>query len=278
MDKKIIIANWKMNSSFDQAEIWVENLSEKLDTQPSENLPEIVLCPPSIMIEHIDSILIYRKLDELEKLHKNIDEIEEEDLDKMISETRIIKLGAQDCSQHEQGSFTGDISALMISDCGASYVILGHSERRNHHAESDQIIAKKIAAALRKNLTPILCVGESKKQREENSYQDFIADQLTNSLPEHLGDKKLIIAYEPLWSIGTGLIPKAIEIEEIAASIKKQLQNRKDISELKIIYGGSVNKENAVEILNVKNIDGLLVGGASLDEKEFFEIIKFGCR
>lgn len=272
--KKIIIANWKMNSSFDEAQIWVENLSHKLVQKSLKNLPEIVLCPPSIMIDYIDGLLIENEFDEIEKMHSNVEQIEEKELEKLIAQLRIIKLGGQDCHAHDKGAFTGDISAKMLKDCGAWYVILGHSERRKHQGESDQLIAKKTIAAVKQNLVPIICVGESKAQRENGKFHDFIINQLEHSIPKDLPIAKLIVAYEPVWSIGSGLIPTTKQIEEVAALIKKELHKNKNIAEFKIVYGGSVNRTNAEEILQAQNVNGLLVGGASLHVKEFFEIIE----
>jgi triosephosphate isomerase len=273
MDKKIIIANWKMNNSFDEAQTWVENLSQKLIGKNAENLPEIVLCPPSIMIDYIDGLMIENEFEEIEKLHSNVEQIEEKELEKLIASLRLIKLGGQDCHEQDNGAFTGETSAKMLKDSGAWYVILGHSERRKHCHESDQIIAQKIVTAVNNGLTPILCVGESKEQRDQGVYGDFIINQLENSLPKNLAIKSLIVAYEPIWSIGSGALPTIAEIEEVAALIKKELSQYKNIIELKITYGGSVNSENSGEILAARNIDGLLVGGASLNDKEFFKII-----
>ncbi len=273
MNKKIIIANWKMNSSFDEAQIWIENLSQKLIGKNVQTLPEIVLCPPSIMIDYIDGLLIENEFEEIEKMHSDVEQIEEKELEKLIASLRLIKLGGQDCHHNDKGAFTGEISAKMLKDCGGWYVILGHSERRQHCKETDQIIAQKISAAVKENLVPILCVGESKKQREQGVYKDFIINQIENSLPQNLLIKRLIVAYEPIWSIGSGVTPTIAEIEEIADLIKQELQQRKNISEFQILYGGSVNSENSGEILNTKNINGLLVGGASLDDREFFKII-----
>lgn len=272
--KKIIIANWKMNSSFDEAQIWVENLSQKLASKSLKTLPEIVLCPPSVMIDYIDGLLIENEFEEIEKMHDSVEKIEEKELEKLISQLRTIKLGGQDCHAHDKGAFTGDISAKMLKDCGAWYVILGHCERRHHHDESDQLIAQKTIAAVKQNLVPIICVGESKAQREDGKFYDFIINQLEHSIPKDLPIAKLIVAYEPVWSIGSGLTPAIHQIEEVAALIKKELHKNKNISAFKIVYGGSVNKENAKEILQAQNVDGFLVGGASLQVKEFFEIIK----
>jgi triosephosphate isomerase (TIM) len=273
MNKKIIIANWKMNNSFDEAQIWVENLSQKLLGKNPQTLPEIVLCPPSIMIDYIDGLMIENEFEEIEKLHKDVEQIEERELEKLIASLRLIKLGGQDCHGQDQGAFTGEISAKMLKDCGGWYVILGHSERRQHCGESDAMVAEKIIAAVKQNLVPILCVGESKEQREQGVYRDFIVGQLQNSLPKYLKIPRLIVAYEPLWSIGSGVMPTITEIEEIADLIKAELSKNKNIAKLQINYGGSVNGENSGEILVAKNIDGLLVGGASLDAREFLKII-----
>ena len=273
MLKNIIIANWKMNSSFDEAQNWVENLSKKL-LKDSKNSPTIVLCPPSVMIDHIDGLLMNEELDAITKLHKNFDQFSEAEMDQAVDEIRQIKLGGQDCGTHSQGSFTGDISAFMLKDCGAQYVILGHSERRQHNHESDDIIAQKITQAIKQDLSPILCVGESKEQRMNDDYQNFISKQLNNSLPKNTQIKNLIIAYEPIWSIGSGIIPKIEQIAEIANLITQELDKNKNIINFRVIYGGSVNAKNASEILQIKNIKGLLVGGSSLDTDEFFKIIK----
>jgi triosephosphate isomerase len=271
--KKIIVANWKMNGSFDEAQIWVENLSKKIIGKNSPNLPEIVLCPPSVMIDYIDGLLIENEFEEIEKLHDNIEKIEEKELENLVASLRIIKLGGQDCHSQDSGAFTGDISAKMLKDCGAYYVILGHCERRKNCGETDKIVASKIATAVKQDLIPILCVGESKEKREENKFDEFIAWQLKNSIPQDIQIKKLIVAYEPIWSIGTGLIPTISQIEEVVNLINRELKKYQNIAEVKILYGGSVKSENAKDILQTKNVDGLLVGGASLDDKEFFKII-----
>ncbi len=265
-----------MNSSFDEAQIWVEDLSQKLIAKTPKTFPEIILCPPSIMIDYIDGLLIENEFEEIEKIHSDIEQIEEKELEKLIASLRLIKLGGQDCHQQDKGAFTGEISAKMLKDSGAWYVILGHSERRQYCQESDQIIATKITAAVKQDLVPILCIGESKEQREQGIYCDFIVNQLQNSLPKDLAINRLIVAYEPVWSIGSGVIPTIAEIEEIADLIKTELSKNKNITELQIIYGGSVSAQNAQEILLARNIDGFLVGGASLDSKEFFEIILCG--
>ena len=272
MTKNIIIANWKMNISFDEAQNWLENIDKKLRKVP-QNLPEIVLCPPSIMIEYIDGFFMENEFEAIEKLQQNIDEIKEAEIEKLSDKIRLIKLGGQDCSFEDKGAFTGDISATMLKDAGAKYVILGHSERRQHYLESDQIIAKKIICAKKQNLVPILCVGESKEKRDQGDYQEFIINQLKNSLPKDIKIKDLVIAYEPIWSIGSGIIPTTKEIEEIATLITKKIKNNNNISNFKVVYGGSVGNNNSKEILAINNINGLLVGGASLKPEEFFKIL-----
>lgn len=272
MNRKIIIANWKMNNSFDELPIWLENFNGRIISQKS--LPEIVICPPAIMLDYADELLMENELNEIEKIHGNVEKIDQQDLEKMVANLRIIKLGGQDCGAEEKGAFTGDISAKMLKDCGAYYVILGHSERRQFQLETNDLIAKKITSAIKEDLIPILCVGESKEQRDAGTFADFIINQLKNSIPQDLVINKLVLAYEPIWSIGSGALPTIIEIEEVADLIKKELLKNKNIKHFKIAYGGSVNSKNSGEILKAANIDGLLVGGSSLDEEEFFKIVK----
>jgi triosephosphate isomerase len=164
----------------------------------------------------------------------------------------------------------------MLKDCGGKFVILGHSECRKYACDTDEIVNKKIKMALGQKLTPIFCIGESQELRQKNNYFDFIKNQIENGIPKNTNIKELIIAYEPVWSIGTGIVPSIAQIEEMAEFIKKTITENKDlkIKNYQILYGGSTNKENSKEIINAKNIDGLLVGGASLNADEFFEIIK----
>jgi len=273
MTKKIIIANWKMNNSFDEAEIWLQNLSKKLP-EIKENSTQIILCPSFILLDYLDGLLMDDELQRLQRIHGSINDLSEDELEKKIFNIRQIHLGGQDCHAEENGAFTGDVSAIMLKDCGCEYVILGHSERRQHLNESDQLIAKKISAGINAAITPILCIGESKELRQNNSYLNFIGKQIENNIPANLEIDNLIIAYEPIWSIGTGLIPSSKQIEEIAEFIKSKISANKNIKNFAILYGGSVKKENSAEILAINNIDGLLVGGASLNADEFFEIVK----
>ncbi len=189
-----------------------------------------------------------------------------------------IKIGAQNAHFEDKGAFTGEISFDMLSDLNISYCIIGHSERREYFNETDETVNKKLIKAFEKNITPILCVGENLDLRNKGTHKEFIKNQLINdfkSIPDE-NAKKVIIAYEPIWAIGTGLAATSAQAEEICAFIRetiKDLYNEKVSEEIRIQYGGSVNGANAKELFSCKNIDGALVGGASLKE-DFINIIK----
>jgi triosephosphate isomerase (TIM) len=183
-----------------------------------------------------------------------------------------VKLGAQDCDPARDGAHTGDISAEMLKDAGASYAIVGHSERRAGHAESDALVRAKALAALRAGLDVILCVGETQPERAAGAALERVAGQLQASLPDHAA--RLVIAYEPVWAIGTGVTPTAAEIGTMHGFLRSELERlfpslgRK----VRILYGGSVKPDNAAELLRIDNVDGALVGGASLKASEFMAI------
>lgn len=271
-NRNIIIANWKMNSSFDEAEQWIDNFKQKI--ADTKNLPKIVLCPPAILIDYIDETLLSHELDYLETQEKNIENLTENQIENLTNKIRKINLGAQDCSTEDLGAFTGDISAKMLVDAGCKYVILGHSERRKYQFESNELVSKKVTTALNNKLIPILCVGESLEARENNQYFDIIKEQIQNSLPKNTEIDHLIIAYEPVWSIGTGKIPTIEEIAQMAQFIKDTITQNQDctIKNIQIIYGGSTNSKNTVQIMSAQNINGLLVGGASLKSEEFYQM------
>jgi triosephosphate isomerase len=271
-NKNIIIANWKMNHSFDATEEWLKSFNKEIEG--NNNLPEIVLCPPAILIDYCDELLLGGELEILESKGNNIEELEESQIDKLATDIRKVHLGGQDCGYDEKGAFTGDIAANMLHDAGCKYVILGHSERRKNHFESDEIVQKKIVTALKNKLVPILCIGESLELREENKYLDFIKSQILSSIPKNIEIEQLIIAYEPIWSIGTGKIPSKDQISEMADFIVGEIKNNKDlkINGLRILYGGSTNSQNTAEIMSVNNVSGMLVGGASLKAKEFAQM------
>ncbi len=279
MKNKIIAANWKMNHSFEEADIWLQafannSAGKKADLENSE----IVLCPPVFMIDYIDSELMeagFQKLETIMKYqNKDVTQLSEEEITQVIFSERLIQLGAQDCHFETAGSFTGDVSAASLKKIGCEYVILGHSERRAGHFETDEIVAKKVKAALEQNLIPIICVGESKETRDQNQHLAFVYEQIINSVPRGVQFEKLVIAYEPIWSIGTGLVPTKAQIAEMTNLIKKIFDEKfTGVAEQYFtLYGGSVTAQNSAEILAIENVSGLLVGKASLDAEEFLKI------
>ncbi len=177
--------------------------------------------------------------------------------------TGTVATGAQDCSPHESGAYTGEISAEMIAETGAKYVIVGHSERRQYHNETNEIVRAKATRALAAGLTPIICVGETKEQYDAGKTLEVIEEQIRNSIPNH----DFIIAYEPVWAIGTGLVPTTDDIARVHAHMRT-------LTPAPLLYGGSVKGSNAAEIMSIENVDGVLVGGASLKPDDFITIIE----
>ena len=194
----------------------------------------------------------------------------------------IIKLGAQNLFWEDKGAYTGEVSPLMIRDLDCEYVIIGHSERREYFKESDEIVNKKIKAALRNKLKAIVCVGESLKEREEDKTMQVIESQVKKGLQGlSLSEaKELIIAYEPVWAIGTGRNATPDQANEVHTYIRKlvsQIFNEGIASNIKILYGGSVKPSNSAELMSEKEIDGALVGGASLEAESFAQIVRSAC-
>jgi triosephosphate isomerase len=275
---KIIAANWKMNHAFDEADAWLDNFFKNYSSKENFKNVEMVLCPPSFIIDYIDGEFIddgFSQLNEILKSeNKQVEDLSPEEINDIILHQRPIHLGAQDCHHELSGSFTGNISASMLSKIGCKYAIIGHSERRQQCGETNEIIAKKAAAALSQGVIPIICVGEDRATRDQNRHLHFIYKQVMESVPQNVKFKKLVIAYEPIWAIGSGVTPTLQEIAE-AAKLLKQVFSEKlsGISEeFFMLYGGSVTSQNSKEILNVAGVDGLLVGKASLDAEEFLKI------
>jgi len=187
-----------------------------------------------------------------------------------------VAIGGQNCSSESSGAFTGDLSAEMLKDAGAAWVILGHSERRQHHGETNSMVAAKAQAAWRGGLLTIICIGETGAQRKAGQAQTVCADQIRASVPEDMAVIGNAIGYEPLWAIGSGHVPALDEIEEAHSNIRKCLVERlgKRGREVRILYGGSVEPENARAILTVPEVGGALVGGASLNPSDFEAIVK----
>jgi triosephosphate isomerase len=185
-----------------------------------------------------------------------------------------VALGAQDCHAKPSGAHTGDISAQMLGDAGATYIIVGHSERRADHGERDEVVRAKAEAVLRAGLTPIICVGETKGQREAGETLPVISGQLDGSVRHGIAGERLVIAYEPVWAIGTGLTPSAGDVEEVHGFIRRHLVGivSSGAEKVRILYGGSVKPSNAAELMGVADVDGALVGGASLEAADFMAI------
>ncbi len=244
--KKLIVANWKMNMTKASGISLVKSLSAKINRSISSSR-EVVVCPPFTLISEISKILKSSK----------------------------IILGGQDCSADSFGAFTGDISPLMLKDLGCKYVIVGHSERREHHNESEKIIKNKLDLALSLGLKVILCVGEKMQERKKGNTIRIITRQLQLSISKKCNNKNTIIAYEPVWSIGSGVTPKDSEICDVHNFIKnKSSQLSIGDKPLMVLYGGSVNPKNSKNILSLQNVDGALVGGSSLKLKSFLDIIR----
>lgn len=244
--KPLIAANWKMNMDIKEGVSFISEFKVLVKNIKNE---EIVVCPPFTLLYEVK---------------------------KLLNKNNII-LGAQDMYFEEKGAFTGEISALMLKDVGCEYVILGHSERRQYFNETNELINKKIKSALENKLKPILCIGESLKQRNNNETMKIIKNQLINCL-KNINEneiKNIVIAYEPVWAIGSGKNATPEQAEEVHKFIRDLLTNiyNKNISKnIRIIYGGSVKESNIKALMAMKNINGALVGGASLDAKNFADI------
>ncbi len=237
--KKLIAGNWKMNGSLADAKA----LAEALETPSTA---DVCICPPYV---HLGVVA--------------------------AAKSSGVALGAQDCALKDNGAFTGDISAAMLKDIGCSYVILGHSERRQYHAESDAQVAGKAGKAHAAGLIAIICVGETESERGAGLQNKIVTEQLAKSIPESANARNLVIAYEPVWAIGTGKTATLDDIKDMHSVIRKFLQEKLDNSSaIRILYGGSVKADNATEILAVQNVDGALVGGASLKADQFLAIIE----
>jgi len=251
MRKPLIVGNWKMNNTTAESVDLTEKLKRLIKDMA---VVEVVVAPP------------FTSLDKVRDAIKGSN----------------IKLGAQNLFWEDKGAYTGEVSPLMIRDLDCEYVIIGHSERREYFKESDEIINKKIKAALRNKLKAIVCVGESLKEREEDKTMQVIESQVKKGLQGlSLSEaKELIIAYEPVWAIGTGRNATPAQANEVHTYIRKlvsQIFNEGIASNIKILYGGSVKPSNSAELMSEKEIDGALVGGASLEAESFAQIVRSAC-
>ena len=240
--RKLAAGNWKMNGT----NAALSEVAALLKAHPAPAC-EMLLCPPAPLLSRMADV---------------------------ASGTQL-KLGGQDCHAEASGAFTGDISAAMLADVGATHVILGHSERRALHGETDAVVLAKAEAALAAGLTAIICVGETERQRDAGATLDVIGGQLLNSLPTEANSANTVIAYEPVWAIGTGRTPTLAEIADVHLFLRARLTSRMgaDALEVRLLYGGSVKPSNAAEIFALTNVDGALVGGASLKAADFGAIV-----
>ncbi|MDY6820058.1 MAG: triose-phosphate isomerase [Deferribacterota bacterium] len=249
--KALIAANWKMNKDINESLIFINRLSDK---EIDYNKVDVLIAPPFTSLYCI-SCEIKKKLPNL-------------------------LLSAQNIYFEKEGAFTGEISAKMVGSTGATFTILGHSERRQYFKEDDEIINKKIKAALDFNLNIILCIGENIFEREADVATEVVLSQLGRSLKDINNDfiNNIVIAYEPVWAIGTGKTASSEDANDMHSKIRgkiKDLYNYDVAENIKILYGGSVKPENIKELMNKEHIDGALVGGASLDVEKFYKIISF---
>lgn len=247
MRKKIIAGNWKMNKTPKEAIELVNLLKDKVNT----NKVDVVFCVPAVdLIPVLEAV-------------KGTD----------------IAIGAQNMFYEESGAYTGEISPKMLEEIGVKYVVIGHSERREYFAETDATVNKKVKKALEHNITPIMCCGETLEQRELGIAIDFVRTQVKSGLAGLSADevKKVVIAYEPIWAIGTGKTATSEQAQEICKAVRTvvaEVYGQETANEVRVQYGGSVNGKNAAELFGMADIDGGLVGGASLKE-DFAQIVNY---
>jgi len=253
MRKNIVAGNWKMNTTYQDGLALVSEITNMVqDEVTGPNGVEVVICPPFPFL-----FAIGKQLPTDSRFH----------------------LGAQNCSQKESGAYTGEVSAKMLQSVGCEYVILGHSERRQYFREDDELLSQKLKAVLAAGLKPIFCVGESLETREADDTFNFISKQLKDGL-FHLSNEEfdqVVIAYEPIWAIGTGKTATSAQAQEVHAFIREQIARAYDAEaalNTTILYGGSANAQNARELFSQPDVDGGLIGGASLKSRDFTEIIK----
>jgi triosephosphate isomerase (TIM) len=242
--RPLIAGNWKMNglrSSMAEFEAMLAGASKVAAKA------DLLVCPPATLIAAFAA---------------------------KLAGSKGLAIGGQDCHPKPSGAHTGDISAEMLADAGASAVIVGHSERRADHGEDDSLVRQKAEAAWRAGLTAIVCIGETQSQRDAGQTLDICGGQLQGSLPEGARADNLVVAYEPVWAIGTGLTPTAKDVEQIHQFIRQTLRARfnQEGARMRILYGGSVKPSNARELMGVANVNGALIGGASLKATDFLAI------
>ena len=251
MRKNIVAGNWKMNMDLGKG-IQLFNEIQQLLKEEVKGDQEVIICPPYI---HLSS------------------------LSQLVDPSNNLSIGAQNCHQTDSGAFTGEVSASIIASAGAAYVIIGHSERRLYFSEYNSLLAQKLDTVLKNGLKPIFCIGETLEQRNTETYFEVIKEQLTEASFHLQGAeyRKMVLAYEPVWAIGTGLTASPEQAQEIHSFIRNLLADKYDqdlANNMTILYGGSCNPKNASELFAKVDIDGGLIGGASLKARDFVDIIK----
>ncbi|MEN8248473.1 MAG: triose-phosphate isomerase [Bacteroidota bacterium] len=251
MRKNIVAGNWKMNKTLEEGKVLASEVVNMVADEVNDDVT-VILGTPFI---HLSSVA------------------------PLVKDSEKVFVSAQNCSEHEKGAYTGETSVSMINSVGASHVIIGHSERREYFNETNAQLAKKVDLALAEGLTPIFCCGEPLEVREAESHFDYVCNQLTESL-FHLTQEqfsKLVVAYEPIWAIGTGKTASAQQAQDMHAEIRSHLASQygKEIADnISILYGGSCNPGNAKELFGNPDVDGGLIGGASLKSRDFVDIAK----
>ena len=250
----LMAGNWKMNLNHLEAIALVQKLAFSLRPKDHDEV-ECVVLPPFVDLRSVQTLV---------------------DGDKLR-----IGYGAQDLSPHDSGAYTGDISGAMLAKLGCSYVVVGHSERRQYHAETDEIVNAKVKAALRHGLVPLVCVGEGEGVRELNGQVDHCVDQVSAALAGVPAEqaKDVVVAYEPVWAIGTGKVATPDDAQEVCGEVRLtlgQLYSREVADGVRVLYGGSVKAGNVAALMSQPDVDGALVGGASLDATEFARLCRLG--
>ena len=244
--RPLIAGNWKMNGLLNSVNELASVLANKLDPKEVTHF-DMLICPPATLLSKIADI---------------------------IDKSGLL-LGGQDCHSEKSGAYTGDISAEMLKELGCSHLILGHSERRAGYDETNDLVKLKTEAALAQNLTAIICVGETEAERKQGLEIEVVRSQILGSIPDQANATNIVIAYEPVWAIGSGLTPTTKEVQDVHSLIRETLADKigeKEADRVRLLYGGSVKPSNAVEFMSLTDVDGALVGGASLSSSDFWAI------